>query len=119
MMAAVHAAALAEGFAMAERAGMDMDKFTAQITSGAVSSTIVKGKAPRMATHEYDDTQFSLRWMHKDATYALRAADELNSPLPLVAAAREVFQVARVMGLGDADFSAVAEVWRNRDHQPV
>jgi 3-hydroxyisobutyrate dehydrogenase-like beta-hydroxyacid dehydrogenase len=114
MMAAVHAAALAEGLVMAERAGLNMDTFLAQVTSGPVSSPIVKGKAPRMIARDYQDTHFSLRWMHKDATYALRAADELRIALPTVAVAREVFQMARGLGLDEADFSAVVEALRKK-----
>jgi 3-hydroxyisobutyrate dehydrogenase len=114
MMGAVHAAALAEGLVLAERAGLDMKTFVAQITSGAVSSPIVKGKTQRMVDRDFEDTHFSLRWMHKDATYALRIADELGSALPTVAVAREIYRMARNMGLGDADFSAVVEVLRRK-----
>jgi len=50
--------------------------------------------------------------MHKDATYALRAADEYGVPMPTVAAAREVYRIARNLGLDDADFAAVIEAIR-------
>ncbi len=112
LMGAVQAAVLAEGLALAERAGLDMEHVVALIINGAPGSPMVKGKAARMAHHDYDDTQFALRWMHKDATYALRAAAEYGVPMPTVAAAREVYQMARNRGYDDADFAAVIEAIR-------
>ena len=62
--------------ALAERAGLNMDVVLQAITSGAVASPIVKGKAQRIIARAHTDTHFALRWMHKDMTYALRAADQ-------------------------------------------
>ena len=113
LMGAVQVVALAEGLALAERAGLDMEQVLSLIINGAPGSPIVKGKAARMANSDYDDTQFALRWMHKDATYALRAADDFGAPMPTVAAAREVYRMARNLGLDDADFAAVIEALRH------
>lgn len=112
LMSAVQTLVLAEGLALAERAGLDMQQVVPLIINGSPGSPIVKGKAARMAAHDYGDTQFALKWMHKDATYALRAADEVGALLPSVAIAREVYQLARNQGFGDADFSAVIEALR-------
>ena len=114
MMVAAQAAALAEGLLLAEQAGLDMEQVVPLLINGAPGSPIVKGKAARMVAHDYGDTQFALRWMHKDTTYALRAAGEHNVPMPTLAAAREVFQMARNLGYDDADFAAVIEALRKR-----
>jgi 3-hydroxyisobutyrate dehydrogenase-like beta-hydroxyacid dehydrogenase len=114
MMVAAQSAALAEGLLLAEQAGLDMQQVVALIINGAPGSPIVKGKAARMAAHDYGDTQFALRWMHTDATYAMRAAGEHGVPMPASAAAREVFQMARNLGYDDADFAAVIEALRKR-----
>jgi 3-hydroxyisobutyrate dehydrogenase len=113
MMGAAQAAALAEGLVLAERAGLDMEQVVPFILNGAPGSPIVKGKAARMVARDYHDTQFALKWMHKDATYALRAADEFGVPMPTLAAARELYRMASNQGLGDADFAAVFEVLRH------
>ena len=115
LMAAVQTVVLGEGLALAERAGLDMDQVVAFIINAAPGSPIVKGKAARMANHDYSDTQFALKWMHKDATYALDAASEFGVPMPTLAVAREVYRMARNLGLGDADFSAVIEALRTGD----
>jgi 3-hydroxyisobutyrate dehydrogenase len=112
LMGSVQAVVLAEGLVLAERAGLDMEQVVGLIINGAPGSPLVKGKAARMAHRDYDDTQFALKWMHKDATYALRAADEFGVPMPTLASAREVYRIARGLGLDDADFAAVAEALR-------
>jgi 3-hydroxyisobutyrate dehydrogenase len=113
LMAAVQAAALAEGLVLAERAGLDMTKVVPALINGGPGSPVVKGKAARMANRDYADTQFALRWMHKDTTYALRAADAHGVPMPVLAAAREVYRAARSLGHDEDDFSAVVEAVRN------
>ena len=112
LMGGVQAVVLAEGLALAERAGLDMEQVVSFIINGAPGSPLVKGKAARMAARDYADTQFALKWMHKDTTYALRAADEYGVPMPTVAVAREVYRMARNLGLDEADFAAVIEALR-------
>jgi 3-hydroxyisobutyrate dehydrogenase len=117
LMGGVQAAVLAEGLALAERAGLDVEQVLSLIINGAPGSPIVKAKAARMAGHDYADTQFALKWMHKDMTYALRAADEHGAPMPTLAVAREVYRLARNLGFGEADFSAVIEAVRYHEQQ--
>ncbi|HZY42202.1 MAG TPA: NAD(P)-dependent oxidoreductase, partial [Anaerolineae bacterium] len=112
LQGALHLLALGEGVALAERAGLNMQTVAQAITSGAAASPMVKGKIQNVITRHYDDVNFALRWMHKDLTYALRAADELGVPMPMVAAARELFRMAMQQGKGDLDFGAVTEVIR-------
>lgn len=112
MMGAVQMVALAEGLALAECAGLNIQDVVAHISSGAPGSPMVKGKAPRMVARRYDDTDFSLRWMHKDAVYALRAAEEFGTAAPAVQTASQVFQQARALGLDDLDMASVFEAVR-------
>jgi 3-hydroxyisobutyrate dehydrogenase len=115
LMGGVQAAVLAEGLVLAERAGLDIEQVVSFLINGAIGSPIVKGKAARMVGHDYDDTQFALKWMHKDMTYALRAADEFGVPMPTLAVAREIYRMARNLGLEDADFAAVIEAVRQHN----
>lgn len=117
LMGAVQIAALAEGLLLAERAGLDMQQVVPFIINAAPGSPIVKGKAARIAARDYDDTQFALRWMHKDASYALAAANEYGVPMPTLAAARELYQMAKGLGFGEQDFAAVAEGLRQVSDQ--
>lgn len=112
MMAAVHLTALGEGIAMAEKAGLNMETVTQAVGTGGVSSPIVKGKVQNVVARSFGEAHFALRWMHKDLTYALRAADALGVPLPSAASAREIYRMALQRGLADLDWSAVTEVVR-------
>lgn len=112
MMAAVHIAALGEGVAMAERAGLNMETVSQAITIGTTSSPIVKNKVAAIVGREFADVHFALRWMHKDLTYALAAGTTLGAALPTVATVRELFALAMLRGLSDADYAAVTDVVR-------
>ena len=118
MAAGAQLAVLGEALALAERAGLNMETVTEAITSGAVASPIVKGKVAAMIARDHTDTHFALRWMHKDLTYALRAADEAGVAMPTIAVARELFRLAMQAGLGQQDCGAVAEVVRGGQSAP-
>jgi 3-hydroxyisobutyrate dehydrogenase len=109
MMIAVQVAALSEGLALAEAAGLDMEQVVPLILNGATSSRIVQAKLPRMVERRYDDTEFALKWMQKDARYAVELAQAAGVPLQTAAAAIAVMQAAREKGLDEGDFAAVIE----------
>ncbi len=109
MMAAVQLVALSEGLVLAEKAGVDMQQAVTLITNSATASNIVKGKLPRMIESRYDDTDFSLNWMHKDVRYALALAEQFGVTMNGVAAAETVFKRAHDKGLGDQDMASVYE----------
>jgi len=113
MMAAAQVAALGEGIALAEKAGLDMETVMQAVNSGVIASTVVKMKTPNIVARKHDDVYFALRWMHKDMTYAIRIGDELGVPLPIAAEVREIFRMAIQKGFGEQDWSAVSEVVRD------
>jgi 3-hydroxyisobutyrate dehydrogenase len=111
LLGGVQIAALAEGLVLAEQAGLDMDRVVELLINGAPGSPMVKGKAARIVARDYR-TEFALRWMHKDLSYALDEAAQHQTPMPTVAAARELYRLALAQGRGDEDFPAVAEALR-------
>jgi 3-hydroxyisobutyrate dehydrogenase-like beta-hydroxyacid dehydrogenase len=78
----------------------------------AVVSPLVKAYAGRMARGEHDQVNFSARWMHKDAAYALKLAMELGQAMPTSRVAVQLFQMASAKGLADKNLSAVIEALR-------
>jgi 3-hydroxyisobutyrate dehydrogenase len=114
LMVAAQVASLAEGLNLAEQGGLDLAQVVPFLINAGPGSPVIKGKAARIAAKDYGNTQFALRWMHKDATYALRAADEFGVPMPTLAAARELYRMARNLGLDEQDFAAVAEALRQK-----
>ncbi|MBC7815230.1 MAG: NAD(P)-dependent oxidoreductase [Burkholderiales bacterium] len=115
MMGAVHMAALAEGLVMAEKAGLDMEQVVNLIQNSGVHSGIVQLKLARAAERRYDDTDFALRWMHKDARYALALAEQFGLTLNTVGGAEKIYQQASDKGFGDLDFAAVVEAMRDSE----
>lgn len=111
LLGGVQIAALAEGLMLADRAGLNMEQVVPLLINGAPGSPIVKGKAARIANRDYH-TEFALRWMHKDLSYALDEGAQYDMALATVVAAREMYRRAIEQGQGDADFSAVAETLR-------
>lgn len=114
MMTGVHLVALAEGLNMAERAGLNLEQVVSVVTNAGPASPIVKMKAPLMATRHYGEPSFLLRHIRKDVTYALRLAEELDSPLTTANAARELYRIAGRLGYDDADFAAVFEALHDK-----
>lgn len=55
------------------------------------------------------DTAFPLKHAQKDMRFAVELGDKVALPLPVAAAANEVYKRARGQGHDDADFSAVLE----------
>ena len=78
LIGAVQGAALAEGMAVAERAGLDLKKVGEALCSGAVASPHVKYMVERIVKGDHDDVYFSTRWRRKDADYGLRLAAGLG-----------------------------------------
>jgi 3-hydroxyisobutyrate dehydrogenase len=112
LMVAVQATALAEGLLLAEKSGLDMVQVVQGLTSGAVASPLVKAYAGRMVKAEHEQVNFSTRWMHKDATYALKLAAEMGQAMPTSAVAVQLFQLALSQGWADKNLSAVIESLR-------
>lgn len=114
MMIAVHTAALGEVLALAEAAGLNMEQAVELITNGAGNSMIVQSKMPRMLERRYEDTDFALKWMQKDAGYAVKLGESFGVALNTVQGAWQAYQLAREHGgLDDLDFAAVVEGLRN------
>jgi 3-hydroxyisobutyrate dehydrogenase len=101
--------ALAEGAALAIRAGISMDKLLEVVHSSGYASPYWDFKGKALAARDFS-THFSVDLMHKDLTLAMNWADGLGLPLPVTAAIREVYQGARIRGMGARDVIATAAV---------
>lgn len=106
LMAGVTLAGLAEGMALADRAGLQQKDIleVLQLTSLACPLIQEKGKA---IIEGGFPTNHPLQHMQKDLKLSLNMADQLEQPLPLTASANEVFKHAKRLGYGEHDTSAV------------
>jgi 3-hydroxyisobutyrate dehydrogenase-like beta-hydroxyacid dehydrogenase len=106
---AIQVAGLAEGLTIAEQAGMDVGQIAELILDSPIASRAFQMKLPRMTANRFDDTDFSVQWLHKDTRYAITLAEALGVPTHMAAAALNVYGVARDKGWGEADFAAVIQ----------
>jgi len=117
LIGAIQGAAAAEGFALAERAGLDMDRVAEALASGAVASPHLKFMVERFLAGDHDTPYFSTHWRCKDARYGLRLAGELGQPMPVSKTALDLYETALQRGQADKCESVIIDALRvsNRD----
>ncbi len=104
-------ATLGESLAMVEEAGINRE-VALEALVGTV--TRVMGLKKAKVLNEDWSTEFALELMHKDLTQALIAANDFDLPMPIIAAARETFQRAKLQGLAKEDFAAVTKASKKK-----
>ena len=95
LLGAVQIASLAEGIAIAEQAGLDMDLVAEALSTGAVASPQVIRHSKRMVARDFSGATFTTALRHKDAAYAVALADTLIPSVPVSRAAVEAYQRAK------------------------
>ncbi len=115
LVATAQITALAEGYAMAERAGLDLGLVAATLCQGSVASPVVKYLVERLADGDHEHVYFATRWRCKDAAYGLRLAAALGQSVPTCAAAGALFERAVQAGHSERNSSVIIEVLRKLD----
>lgn len=115
LIGAVQIAGVAEGLAMAERAGLDLDQVVTALASGQAASPQVVRNSRRMVTGDHaENVLFSPVLRRKDTDYALRLAAEIGIAAPFGQVAITGLDELIASGRGEANESAVIEVARRR-----
>jgi 3-hydroxyisobutyrate dehydrogenase-like beta-hydroxyacid dehydrogenase len=113
MMAFCNAAAAAEGLMLGVTAGLDPQKLVQVISSSSGNSSAFKSFSERALSGKFSPPSFALNLAHKDLHLALELADELDVPLPQGSATHNLQRMARRMGLGGNDSSAILQVYES------
>lgn len=110
----VHAlnVALAEALVLAEKAGVERSAAYEVFASGATAAPFVLYKRQAYEDPGSTPVAFALDLVAKDLDLAAELADRVGAQVPQLAVNRAVVQRALDAGLGEADLSAVAEVFR-------
>lgn len=95
LMGAVQIASLAEGIAIAERAGLDMNLVAEAMATGAVASPQVIRHSRRMVARDFSGASFTAALRHKDAAYAVALAETLLPGVPVSRAALAAYDQAK------------------------
>ncbi len=106
MMLANLMEAMAEGFALVKKAGLNVATFVEAYKMNAGYSVLADMKIGKMLEGDYA-THFSLKHMDKDVRLALERAAELKVACPLTERLKEVFTEGMEAGWGEEDFAVV------------
>jgi 3-hydroxyisobutyrate dehydrogenase-like beta-hydroxyacid dehydrogenase len=112
LMGAVQIASLAEGLRIAEQAGLDMTMVQEALASGAVASPQVVRHSKRMVARDFAGASFTAALRHKDASYALTLAQDLQLDLPVSRATLDVYAAAKVHAPDDDEGRLIDVVGR-------
>jgi 3-hydroxyisobutyrate dehydrogenase len=113
LMGAVQIAAAAEGFSMAEKAGLDMTQVSQAFCSGQAASPQVVRNVKRMLKAQHDsDLIFSGSMRLKDTLYGVQLADGIDAKADFANVAAGCFQKLVDKGLGDFNECKVVDMLR-------
>ena len=110
VVVALNIAAVAEAFTLAQKAGVDPAMVYEAIRGGLAGSTVMDAKGPMMLDGDVKPG-FRIALHIKDLKNALETAHEVDVPLPLTAAVREMMTALVVDDLGGADHSALVRYY--------
>ena len=110
LMGSVTAIGIAEGLALAAKAGADLDKVREAIAGGSGASWILSDWLPRTVLAGRTHADFAVELMVKDMDLLEDYARELGVPLRAAELARETFTELRDAGHGGHDFSVIVAI---------
>lgn len=115
LLAGVHIAAAAEAIALARGLGLDTRMLLETLSTGAAGSFMFSDRGPRMLQAYADDAEGAevrsrLDIMVKDMGIVTGIARDKHVPLPLAAAAQQLYLLGEAQGLGAQDDSSVVTV---------
>jgi len=110
LLAGVHIAAGAEAMALGIKAGADPQVLYEVICNSAGSSWMFQNRVPHILAGDYTPLS-AVNIFVKDLGIVLDTAHKSNFPLPLTAAAHQMFLLAAAAGHGAEDDSAVVKIF--------
>jgi 3-hydroxyisobutyrate dehydrogenase-like beta-hydroxyacid dehydrogenase len=102
-----------EGIALAEKGGVPREVAVDAFLKSVVASPVLNYRAPLILEgHISDATYGNVNLQQKDMLLALDLGRKMGVPVPLGAAANEMLNACRGLGLSEHDFVTVYEVYR-------
>jgi len=107
-----------EYFVLARKAGIPFETMMEVLHAGPLDSQLFR-YAEQTVVNPGGRPNFYLRHMLKDVNLTLELARQLDVPLPLTAAVRQMLAAAKNLGRGDEDFAAVLDMMAGWAAVPV
>ncbi len=98
-----------EGMVLCTKAGVDPETMLEILNNSAARSGLVSAKAPAVFARNFE-TNFSIKWMHKDVGLMLDSANLQDVPVPLTGLTHQLLKAAIAEGYGEEDMCASIKV---------
>lgn len=99
----------AEALALSQRLGLSLEKTLEVVYGTTATNGQIAIAWPSKVLADDVAPGFTIDLAHKDLTLIVESANAARVPMPIGAAAREAFSVARSRGFGGNDFSAMVD----------
>ncbi|MCY7485852.1 NAD(P)-dependent oxidoreductase [Paenibacillus alvei] len=114
----INNAALAEGFAMVSKAGVNPEAFLQVVRNGSAGSKAAELKGEKIIAGNFDN-QFSLQLMLKDLKLASVLTDAMQTPTPMLELAKSLFQMGQTAGYGEEDLCSLVKIYEQWIGHPI
>ncbi|CAO1367003.1 unnamed protein product [Diamesa hyperborea] len=98
---------LAEAMALADKSGIQKKDVLEVLSMSRMRSDMLMDKGSDILHGDFVKVNLPLMHLQKDLKLTLNMSDSLNHPMPLTAAANEVYKHTRRLGYGEHDASSV------------
>jgi len=109
---------IAEGFAFAEKAGLNLETTLKVTSAGAAGSHSLKVLGQKIIAGDFAPA-FMVDLQQKDLHLVLEYAEQIKQPLPGVAMAKELLAVLQAQGRGRDGTQALVDVIRQMGKEPA
>lgn len=103
------AAAMSEALVLGVASGLKPEVIINTFMAGTIGAPFFEWKGGCIMDRDFT-THFSTKLMHKDLGLMMSAGYSLNVPLPVTAAVKEYFSMAKAHGQADEDFCSIVKV---------
>lgn len=106
-------AALAEALTLGVKCGLSVETMKEVISVSSGRSYALDAKLEKFIMADQFTGGFAVDLQYKDLGLALEASRDEKVPLPMTAAAVQIYEAARAKGQGREDMSSVVKVWED------
>jgi len=109
-LVAAHTVAALEALLVGRKCGLELDTLVAILKASSGRSWILENHLDRHALAGHFEPGFALELMFKDLRLFVETATQARAPIPVAAAALQLYNAARAAGHGAKDQTVVAKV---------
>ena len=117
MLLQVNRIVVAEALALGAKAGLDPQQMVETVGKTTGNSVAFQYTAPRVLARDFDGIRMDIT--AKDVELQTALGKSLGVPMFMAAAAQQVYQIGKAIGLGDQDGAAIVQVYEQWTGVPV